>query len=71
MRRSAEAGERQTGRKLKALALEFASAEAAEDLRKAAEEGVYLMLGREYRQAALRPTGRPHAASKLGRDTPH
>ncbi|MEM0278230.1 hypothetical protein [Pyrobaculum sp.] len=53
MRRSAEAGERPTGNGLRALAVEFASAEAAEELRKAAEEeGVYLMLSREYRQAA-------------------
>lgn len=41
---------------MKVLAVEFASAEAAEVLRKVAEEeGVYLILGRGYRQAASDP----------------
>ncbi|ABP50729.1 MAG: hypothetical protein QXK11_09775 [Pyrobaculum sp.] len=54
----------QRGKKpyLKVLAVEFASAEAAEVLRKVAEEGVYLILGRGYRQAASDPRAGPYTA---------
>ncbi|MFB6490612.1 MAG: hypothetical protein TU35_005100 [Thermoproteus sp. AZ2] len=51
LRRSVEAGERLTGRRvyLKVLAVEFAPADVAEHLRRRCEEeGVYLILGRTY-----------------------
>ncbi len=51
LRRSAEAAEKLTGRRvyLKVLAVEFATGDVAEHLRRrCGEEGVYLMLGREY-----------------------
>jgi hypothetical protein len=51
LRRSVEAAERFTGAKayMKAVAVEFASRDAAERLKRAAEEeGIYLILGRDY-----------------------